>query len=486
MKWHVFLQTLLGWLIHKFVYYFYRQKYGIFPTFNMSDAEKTKLVISGKEYIFPRNTYISLMQPLLNSFNHKYWNKPEEWIPYRNYDKTMMFNTLEMYCPHFNGRKRKNPVTGEEYDNLRNISMRFCPGRNIALNIFRHMCYNLMIESKKEHKVGANEMFKAKLSLKQRLHEMFVPLSVMKQEVRPKSGEYQTILLVRPEAFRIIFYCGFFIMLGIGVVLSYVGAELGWNDFSTEDNPIIRRFGANNICIYFDDPPFTYFSAAIWVVLLVNIFLYQVTDFFRTHDVYCDGQIGTKFYLYYKTTTIIETLIFIYFTQSLAVKPDESMIIHTMPYVFLIYAFFLIAIKRFIYFKITGITDHYSFPMRVLGGVYIALLLLSAIGKSFIILPNLYGAHMWEIDGLEWTRDFTDINEPLFSFLVLICPFFVYWTLNARLETITFTIDRSHSGIRTIEGLKKRIHFIKQTVESEKQTDSTPSFGAAASVKLIY
>ena len=453
---------------------YHRQKYGMtaLPTFNMSNEESMKLQISGKDYTFPKNTYISLMQPLLNGSDDKIWYKPEKWIANRNCDKAMLFNTMEMYCPHFNGKKRKNPKTKEEYD-IQNISMRYCPGRNVALNILRHMSYNLMIESKKEHQVGANEMFKQHYSIKEKLKEMFIPLSIMKEELGHQHDEYQTILLVRPEAFRMIFYCGFFVMLGIGIIMSRIGEALGWNDFSTEDNPILRRFGANNICIYFDEPPFTYFSAAIWVVLLINVLFYQISDMFRTHDAYCDGHISKKFYRYYKITSGIETIIFIYFTQSLAVKPDESMIMHTMPYVLLIYAFFLISMKRFLYFKVTGITDHYPILIRILGIIYIILLLSSAIGKSFIILPNLFGAHMWEIDGLEWTSDFTEINEPLFSFLVLVCPFLVYTTLNARLETITLTINRTHGGIRTIAGLKKHVHYMRIQLKEKVQKMAT-------------
>ena len=227
-----------------------------------------------------------------------------------------------------------------------------------------------------------------------------------------EKSRHQTVSLVRPEAFRIIFCCSLCVMLGIGIIMSRIaiGATLWWNDFIAEDNPVLRRFGANNICIYFDKPPFTYFSAATWIVLLINVSFYQIRDMFRTHDAYCDGHISKKFYT---ITTAIETTKLKYCT------PDESMIMHTMPYVFLIDAFFFIAIKIFLYFKVTDITDHY--PIRMLGIMYFVLFLLSAIGKSFIIL--------------EWTTDCTVISEQ--SFLVLICPFFV---VNAILETVT--IDR--------------------------------------------
>ena len=231
---------------------------------------------------------------------------------------------------------------------------------------------------------------------------------------------------------------------------------------STENNSILQRFGGNNICIQFDEQPFTYFSAAIWVVLLINVLFYELSGMFRTHDAYCDRHTSKKFYGYYKITTGIETTILIYFTQSLAVKPDESMMMHTMPYVVLIDALVLIVMKRFLYFKVAGIADR----CRMLDIIYIILLLSSPIGKSFIVLSNLFGAHMWQMDGLEWTSDCTEINEPLF--LVLMCPFFVYITLNAGLQTITLTINRIRGGIRITAGLKKRIHYmqiqLKETV----------------------
>ena len=127
-------------------------------------------------------------------------------------------------------------------------------------------------------------MFRAKIPLSERLHNMFVPLSFL--EEKAGNDDNQTIILVRPEAFRILFYCGFFIMLGTGVIVSFLGADQKWNKFKVDDNPIKRRFGANNICIFFDDPPFTYFSASFWVVLLILVLCYQVTDFLRVHDAY--------------------------------------------------------------------------------------------------------------------------------------------------------------------------------------------------------
>ena len=233
-------------------------------------------------------------------------------------------------------------------------------------------------------------------------------------------------------------------------------AAFAWNDLSTKDNSILQRVDANNICIHFDEPPFTYFSDAIWAVLLINVLFYELCDMFRTYDADCDVHTSKKCCRYYKITIEIETTIFIYIRTRLAVKPDESMMVHIMPYVVLIDALFLVVMKRFLYFKVTGIADCYG----ILDIIYI-LLLLSPIGKSFIVLSNLFGAHMWRIDGLEWTSDCTEIDELLFSFLVLICPFFVYITLNAPLQTITLTINRIHDGIRITAGLKKHIHYMQ-------------------------
>ena len=65
------------------------------------------------------------------------------------------------------------------------------------------------------------------------------------------------------------------------------------------------------------------------------------------------------------------------------------MIMHTMPYVFLFDGFFSIAMKVFLFFKVTGIADHYPISIRII--YYI--IMSSAIGKSFIILP-IYSVHI--------------------------------------------------------------------------------------------
>merc|ERR1711991_371022 len=107
----------------------------------------------------------------------------------------------------------------------------------IALNAFKHLSESLLIEAQHEYSTGANEMFNESPGIGVRLRNLFVPLSFMNDLVSDKDS--QLIILVRPEAFRVVFYCGFFLMLATGIVLSRLGAKLGWNQWSETQNPII-------------------------------------------------------------------------------------------------------------------------------------------------------------------------------------------------------------------------------------------------------
>ena len=358
--------------------------------------------------------------------------------PVRKYDKTMLYNTLEMYCPYTNGKNRINPLTKKEY-NLNDISKRYCIGRILTLNVLKYMSYQLMLECKADKINHSNEMFIDKLPLKSKLYDVFIPMSFMEQRI--SSNDTATIILIRPEAFRLLFYIFFIFLAGIAVGLTEMGHKLGWNNFDTQNNPILTRFGANNLCVFLDEPPFIYISASLWVLCLLSFLFFQICDFFRTKDRYNDGYLNYKYYVYYKISTIIEIIIFIFFTQSLAVRPKDSMIIHTMPYVLITYAFFLLCLKKYIYYYITGLTHGYGLVSRIIAYIYIILLFVSLIGKSFIIVPNLFGARMWEIEGLEWTGPFSAINGPLFEFLTLVCPLPIYWKIGAKLRTITITIN---------------------------------------------
>ena len=61
---------------------------------------------------------------------------------------------------------------------------------------------------------------------------------------------------IYPEAFRMWFYFGFIIFVAIAMSVSLIFSS----ELDIHDNPILNRFGNNNVCIFYDLSPFSLFA----------------------------------------------------------------------------------------------------------------------------------------------------------------------------------------------------------------------------------
>ena len=86
-------------------------------------------------------------------------------------------------------------------------------------------------------------------------------------------------ITVVPESLRTYFYIEFWLFCFIGMIVS----KLFSKTFNDEQNPIKDRFGNNNICIYFDEPPFSYFGAALFIPIILTGVLYLFVDIVRVY-----------------------------------------------------------------------------------------------------------------------------------------------------------------------------------------------------------
>ena len=201
------------------------------------------------------------------------------------------------------------------------------------------------------------------------------------------------------------------------------------------------NLGANNICIYFDEMPFTYISSFLFMPLFVLLLCFEVTDAIRVYDCYMDdGKLSKCFMRFYWAVTGYELLVTLFFTEVFAVTPKENVVMHTVPYLLLIYAFWTLSLKRFIYFRIVHTGEKWQ---QIGGTIYVIALFFSACSKALVIIPALAGYKLWQAEGWEWTQSLTIFNERLFTFLVVVCPLFVYYKIGFQLRSLTFTINRT-------------------------------------------
>ena len=74
------------------------------------------------------------------------------------------------------------------------------------------------------------------------LKQIFFPVKSI--STKYGDGDGITEIVVCPEAFRMLFYVYFIIFLLMAVLVTSL-----WGETDLEDNPILHRFGTNNLCM---------------------------------------------------------------------------------------------------------------------------------------------------------------------------------------------------------------------------------------------
>ena len=150
---------------------------------------------------------------------------------------------------------------------------------NVNVNIIH-------VNVKGDNDDNADDDDPSKLTLSQRwkalMHPVYfssAPLVVRANNDNTKTSDRATYLIMVPEAFRIWFYIAFISLILLGIFVTQTFGDIDYNN-----NPIINNFGANNLCIFFDVPPFTYFGAFLYLFVLQLILIYEVLDIFRVYD----------------------------------------------------------------------------------------------------------------------------------------------------------------------------------------------------------
>ena len=177
--------------------------------------------------------------------------------------------------------------------------------------------------------VGSNQATLAddpiKTSVRNRFELLFKPIYFIRniRANRKDLSDTSLHMIVIPDAFRMWFNITFLCFTLLGIIVSHLGGNL-----DLENNPILHRFGYNNICVYFDDPPFVYFAAFLWTFIFLILVCYEMTDFYRIYDSHKDndGILNKCEYNCYKICNIYESISFALFIQVFAVQSRQNLI----------------------------------------------------------------------------------------------------------------------------------------------------------------
>jgi len=158
---------------------------------------------------------------------------------------------------------------------------------------------------------------------------------------------------------RIAMYSTFLFLSILGGILTKYATDI----FSVKPTLIDWWFGSTNLCVVFDFSPSSLVIPAFYAVFLIFWILMEALLWFRQKEAYMAGQISRGWYWLLNYFRIQESLSAIYFTTIFAVNPDlrelsegnpTTMIIHTVPYFFMIIAFTNLAIGDVLYDLFTG------------------------------------------------------------------------------------------------------------------------------------
>lgn len=145
------------------------------------------------------------------------------------------------------------------------------------------------------------------------------------------AGKGSTIVLrVQPETFRFLGYCSFwFTMICSIIVTNFIS-------FDKDETALVKTFGYNNICLFFDFDPARIVASILHSnteVLLTVYFLCNGLNFFRA---YSFGLVS-----YHKCKIVVFALVplqtvgLLWFRTSFVVLSEKNMTGHTMPFLLL-------------------------------------------------------------------------------------------------------------------------------------------------------
>jgi len=321
-------------------------------------------------------------------------------------------------------------------------------------------CGGTIVAPLEMEKIDDNEDIKCScVCVFSRLRLLFCPIRRW-ETIKEHGNEADIVIEVLPDAFRMLYYLYFFFFLTVGYFVTVT-----WSDLDLEDNPILNRFGSNNACIYFDDPPFNLFGSTLWFPAQILFIFFETFDYVRVYGHYAkededeEHPITKGFLVYYTISTVIETISAVCFAQVFATSPREHIYMHTYPFIMLEYTFFFLVLKRFLYLRQVELVGWYWV-------LYVVVFAISTLIMMVLGISNLHGARLFETH--PWTGPLASYNP--WTWLAVFAPLISHVFLVDKLDTVVFTVNRKFMETK-VPSLSPKI----QSLKSESKPKEFPT-----------
>jgi hypothetical protein len=150
---------------------------------------------------------------------------------------------------------------------------------------------------------------------------------------------------VHPETLRLVTYGLFWVMV--------VSAVIFFNTLVTgvdlTDTPLVRMFGYNNVCIFWDYTPSRELTAMIYPFVEYPLITYIVLSFVQIHRDYIAGDLPGWFYKYCQITLPVQIVLMAWFRMIFVVQAFENVVGHTLGFLGLQVALVLVAMQNAMY-----------------------------------------------------------------------------------------------------------------------------------------
>jgi|GEM_PF-5597249 len=243
---------------------------------------------------------------------------------------------------------------------------------------------------------------------------------------KPKSLESLSTFTIHPETFRIISYIGFWLMVVVGAILTFLYVP----NEEISHSQLVKTFGYNNICILFDYPPSVYWTAQMLNYLQFTFFLYLFLIWLRNYKAYQQEIVSYSFFCFSSVSTIIEAILLSGFHMIFLINPSVNIIGHSLPFVGFEICLVLHAFQNFLFFKKAMILPSL---VQNIGLFYLICFVLVAFLKIGLQIEALFHLKFFLFPILA-------LRAVDLSWLVLgtIAPLFFSFFLRRRTAPITF------------------------------------------------
>jgi hypothetical protein len=95
------------------------------------------------------------------------------------------------------------------------------------------------------------------------------------------------VFSIHPETVRLVAYFAFYGMVALAAFATHM-----WVDADLSVSPLVKYFGYNNVCIFWDYEPATSIVAMYYPVMELPLLLYVVLNFARSWDAFSNGRMS--------------------------------------------------------------------------------------------------------------------------------------------------------------------------------------------------